>query len=227
MNKICFESQAVNPLVLLRKNQLPFLKNIYAEMNLNSTGSESENVLIAYYTEDNQRISILVADQLGYENKTLTGDKINFITHRPTSEEIFDHLIIDNQLSIKTPESFFSSLLTKNSETNKFAVFSTKKLFQSEDPKALAELLQRISKILFPLTFTLIGISAGLFSRKKIDKGSFIFLAFSIFSYFSCFFGLKNIHLPFYLACLLCIAPHFFIIFFSFLRVRKVERGAI
>ena len=81
--------------------------------------------------------------------------------------------------------------------------------------------------MLYPLTFTILGLSAGLFSRRKFHKKNITFLALSVFGYFASFFALKNTGLPIFLAILTCVGPHFLIILFSFLRQKKIMDGEI
>ncbi|MBM3193365.1 MAG: LptF/LptG family permease [Chlamydiae bacterium] len=227
LNKISIESQSVNPLLLLRKNEFPFLKNVYTEMNLASTGTEAENVLITYFHEDTKRIALFKARHLKYFHKNLEGENITLISHLPTGLEEFDNLIIDNQSKMLAPESFFTSLTQKPEKALDYDLYSTNSLLKTTRSSARAELFQRISKIIFPFTFTLFGISQGLVDRKKVTKGKFAFLFFSLFGYFACFFALKNRHISFSMALLYTLAPHLFILIASFFHQKKIVEGKI
>lgn len=226
-NMTTIESKKINPLILLRKNEFPFLKNVYTEMNLGSTGTEAENVLVTYLQEDNQRIALFMADRLKYLDKTLEGEKITLITHLPASEGEFDHLLIDSQSTMTAPESFFTSLKHKQEKDLDYDLYSLNALLKSGKRPARAELFQRISKIIFPFAFTLFGVSRGLGTRKKLSKRSLAFLFVSVFGYFACFFALKNGHLPFSVAFLYTVAPHVFIILASFFQQKKIVEGII
>ncbi len=227
VNKLYQESQTINPLVLLRKNALPILKNVYTEMNLSSTGSESNNVLIAYFLETEKKIALLLAENLNYANKTLEGKKVALISYFPSEPDLFDHLIIDNQAETSSPESFFISLLNRPSKVRDYDVFSLQALLESSRPSAKSELFQRISKIFYPFTFTILGLSAGLLSRKKLHKQNLTFLLLSTFGYFASFFALKNASIPLFLAIFYTLGPHLLITFFSFMRQKKIVEGEI
>ena len=227
MNKLYLESQTINPLVLLRKNALPQLQNVYTEMNLTSTGSDSNNVLIACFLENEKRIALLLAESLTYSNKTLEGKKISLISYIPSEPEFFDHLLIDNQSETSSPESFFISLLNKRSKARDCDVFSLPALLKSPRPSAKAEFFQRISLIFCPLTFTILGLSAALFSRRTRRNQNLAFLVVSIFGYFASFFALKNSSIPLLLGIFYTFGPHLLILFFSFMRQKKIVRGEI
>ena len=225
INKTYLESQTINPLVLLRKNALPQLKNVYAEMSLNDSGSESKNVLVAFFNENDKKISLLLAESLNYTHRKLKGKNVSHISHIDSNSDTYDHLIIDNQLEISTPESFFISILDKSSKARDRDVLSPIALLNSERPSAKAELFQRTSKIIAPFSLTLLGISAGLFSRKRTQKKNLIFLFLSMFGYFSTLFALKNSSLQLYIALFYTLAPHALIIFFSLKRQKKLAEG--
>ena len=227
INKLYLESQSINPLVILRKTALPMLKNIYTEMDLNSTGSDANNVLVACYLENEKRISLLISENLNYSNKVLYGKNMTLISYLPTDLELFDHLIIDNQGSTSSPESFFISLLNKPSKAKDYDVFSLQALLKSHRPSARSEFFQRMSMIFYPLTFTIFGLSSALFSRRRIHKRNLSFLALSTFGYFASFFALKNSSLHLSLAIFYTIAPHLLIIFFSLMRQKNIVEGEI
>lgn len=226
-NKLYLESQTINPLVLLRKNSLPLLQHVYTEMKLNDTGSESSDVLIAYLPEGEKKISLLLAEKLSYTKKNLEGDHVTFISHLRSEPDMFDHLVIDNQQHISSPESFFVSLMNRTSKAKDLEVFSFQALTKNPLPEAKRELLQRISKILYPFTFTILGLSMALFSRKKLREKDLLFLFLSVFFYFLSFFGIKKSFTPLAIATLLAILPHIFIPLLSFARQKKVLEGAL
>jgi lipopolysaccharide export LptBFGC system permease protein LptF len=221
LNKIHLESKAINPLVLLRKNHLPLVSNIYTEMNLSANGSEAKNVLIAHRMSNEKQITLLLAEDLTYLEKTLEGKKVTLITHIPSDTDSFNHLFIDNQSQISTPDSFFASLLKRSSKVKDYEVFSLQALVDTPGPKANTELLQRISKIFYPFTFTLLGLSAPLLTKKR----NALFLTLSLFGYFAIYFSLRKASLPLPIATALMLLPHVLITFFSLLQQRKVLRG--
>ncbi len=221
LNKIHLDSNSINPLVLLRKNHLPLINNIYTEMNLNSTGSEAKNVLIAYLMENEKQITLLLADDLTFSGKTLEGEKVSLISHIPSEPDAFNHLFIDNQAEMSTPESFFTSLLKRSSKVKDYEVFSIQSLMNNPSKATHTELIQRVSKTLYPFTFTLLGLSGPLLRKRK----NALFLTLSLFGYFSIYFGLRKAYLPLPAATIIMLLPHLFIIFFSFFNQRKVLRG--
>ncbi len=227
INKIYLESQTINPLVLLRKNELPQLKSVYTEMNLNDAGSESKNVLIAFLSENEKKISLLLAENLNYTNKELKGKNVSLISHIASNSESYDHLIIDNQLETTTFESFFTSTLNKSSKVRDKDVLSPQGLLASSRPSARAEFFQRISKIIAPFSLTLLGLSAGLYNPRRDSKKGLIFLFLLMFGYFATLFALKNSSLPLTLALFYTLAPHTLIVLFSLRRQKKLIEGKL
>ncbi len=225
LNKLCIESQTINPLVLLRKNSLPFVKNIYTEMHLNDNGSASDNVLVAYFLEDEKRIALLLAEKLDYTDKTLNGENVAWIINSPSKGETFDHLIIDNQAQITSPESLFTSLLNKSLRSSDLTIFSLYSLAKIQTLKAKVEFFQRISKILYPFTFTILGLSSALINRKRLREWSLLFLFLAGFFYFISFFTLKKSNLPLSLLIFFTFIPHILILFLSFRRQKHILKG--
>jgi lipopolysaccharide export LptBFGC system permease protein LptF len=223
--KIEQNSDAINPLVLIRKNELPALSNIYAEMSINSKASNSENVIIAKLFENEERISLFLAESLKFKNAHLKGRNTSFITHAKSEHNGFDHLIIDNQKESDSPDTFFSKLQNKNAKVRRADVSSLFDLFKNGRNHHISEFSDRLSKILSILSFTLLGVSSGVqFRRNEAKKCYFFFITQTIF-YFACHFGLKNHGISWALAIFISIIPHLLISLTSAMRQLKLTKG--
>jgi lipopolysaccharide export LptBFGC system permease protein LptF len=225
--KIEQNSADINPLLLIRKNELPALSDIYAEMSMNSNASNSKNVILAKLLESDERISLWIADSLQFKNSTLKGINGSLITHIKSEHSGFDHLVIDNQNKFESPDSFFSKLQNKNAKIRRTDTLSLFELYKSPTSHTMAEFSDRISKILSLFSLTILGLSCGLITTKSMYKKSYAFLFFGIMIYFSSHFLLKNHNITELKALILSIAAHMIIVILSVYRQIKLSRGAL
>jgi lipopolysaccharide export system permease protein len=182
----------------------------------------------------NQRLGLLTAKELSLDGDYLTGKSVTFISSIDSKKvENFDHLVIENQVEMRTKTSELSQFLHPNNWNFNFDYFSipmirAKKVAENSPNtpyKSYQEIARRFTLGLAAFTFTLIGTTFGIEVGRNRKKSS-LFWALGLASLFMlCFLSAKSMkHAT--LAPILCyLLPHPFILLFCMRHFKKIADG--
>jgi lipopolysaccharide export system permease protein len=252
-NLLKTELRSINPLLLLHNKHLMRLKGFYFEtLGASHVGESASDVVLSIPNKHQQRLNLMIAQQLKAEPSIFIGQGVTLITGAASEqEEDFDHLIIENMGKSVTHVQDFSDLLQKKVWTinNDYlqmplllARIQEQRLLLKEAKlkgegkmqlKALkvqlncclSEIVKRFSIAIAVFSFTLMGTAFGInISRKRHYYTLYLAIALTIL-YLIAFFVAKGVEQNLWLATPLYLVPHFFIIFASMIVLRRVTKG--
>ncbi len=209
MSDLFYKSKKeLNPILMLRKNDTIF-KNSYTEMFSDKSNSFAKDVLIVYNNPSLNRLGVIAVESLNYNDDHLSGEGLSLITYTLNEDQAFDNLIIDSQKTVSTQNSYFSSLLEdctllpRQSDINPL-----QGLLKSNDMQSIIEIFNRISKGVLPITFTMLGVSFGLFERNKLNGKKQILLIFLIVIQFASICLAHKLRIQWQISALIFFLPH-------------------
>jgi lipopolysaccharide export system permease protein len=233
--ELVYKMTTLNPLLLLQKDTMIKLKDIYVEMKVLKSGKYAEDVVFVMRNSSNERLGIMTAKELTLENEFLTGNHVTFVSNiDPKQNDAFDHLIVENQRSMSTKASHLSPFIQTADWNSSYDYLPMRlllaKMMQSKKSLsssgwAFLEICRRSSLALGAFTFTFMGAAFGIaISRGRNKKGLLWTLGLCSF-FLACFLAAKSIrHAPF-MSCFFFLLPHPIIAFFSLRSLNRVSRG--
>ncbi|HSX03479.1 MAG TPA: LptF/LptG family permease [Rhabdochlamydiaceae bacterium] len=233
---LAYEMTATNPLSLLQKDTLVKLKNTYFDMKVLKSGKYAKDIIFIMRNLSNQRLGLLTAKELSLDGEYLTGQSVTFISSIDSKKaENFDHLVIENQVEMRTKTAELSQFLHPNNWNFNFDYLSipmirAKRVAEDGSAghipyKSYQEIARRFTLALAAFTFTLIGTTFGIEVGRNRSKTA-LFWALGLASLFMlCFLTAKSMkHAT--LAPILCyLLPHPFIILFCMRHFKKIAEG--
>ncbi len=233
---LAYEMTAANPLSLLQKDTLVKLKNTYFDMKVLKSGKFAKDIIFIMRNLSHQRLGLLTAKELSLDGEYLSGKAVSFISSIDSKkEESFDHLVIENQVEMRTKTSELSQFLHPNNWNFNFdyltiPMIRAKKIAEngSNDHipyKSYQEIARRFTLALAAFTFTLIGVTFGIeIGRNRSKTALFWALGLSA-AFMLCFVTAKSMkHAT--LSPLLCyLLPHPFILLLCMRRFKKIAEG--
>lgn len=233
---LAYEMTAVNPLSLLQKDTLVKIKNTYFDMKVLKSGKYAKDIIFIMRNLSNQRLGLLTARELSLEGDYLTGKAVTFISSVDSKKaENFDHLVIENQLEMRTKTAELSQFLHPSNWHFNFdyltiRMLRAKKAAENADEQKIhyrtyQEISRRLTLSMAAFTFTVIGTTFGMqIGRNRNKKGVAWALALATLFMIS-FISAKSMkHAT--LAPILCyLLPHPIILYFSMRYFKKVSEG--
>lgn len=234
--QLVYELIAKNPLVIMQKDTVMKLRGTYTDMKSFQDGKVAKEVILISKNSANDRLGIMTAKTLSIEGELLHGKDVAFISSfSPKQEDLYDHLLIENQKIMNTQSANLSQHMQtadwlKGSDFLPLKLliakqFIEKKASQSFVTSSAIEIAKRITLGLAGFTFTMIGVCYGLeIGRYKRKKG--IIHACLLASFFMISFVMTKSfkHSPL-IACMAYLVPHPIILFFCIRNMRQVARG--
>ncbi len=248
------ELRSVNPLLLLHNKHLMRAKGYYFDTFGNSKmGETASKAVLATPNRDNNRINLLVADQLVATPEHFYGKNLAIITGIASGDSgTNERVVIENMNYAVTSIEDFTKIIEKKvwnlnndhlrlplllvrlqQENLELAVLkkanAPKAQLQSVTKiirKCISEIQKRLSVGLAPLTFTLMGIAFGMtITRHRSNKSVFWVIGLSAL-YLLCFFSGKGAEHLVWTSTAFYFIPHIVIIGISLFTIRQTARGA-
>jgi len=231
---LLYKETSENPLLLLQRQQLTKMKNIYIDMKIKNESTAAKDFTLVIYNERNQRLNLIAAQQLTMSEGQLKGAHLSLISHLDSEkEEGFDILAIENQTSMTTEAPALSAAMKKNRPRLETGALGLKMLrIKSLEGKkasrsADVEIMRRISLALSVFTFTFLGSVFGIEQgRLASRKNLLIALGLTLMSLLGYLLGKEMKSSPF-IGLFLFFSPHLFIWFASALKIRSLSRGFV
>ncbi len=233
---LILEVTALNPLVLLQKDSLVKLKGAHLDMHASAAPGSAQDVLFITKNSSSGKLSLMIAKELSVIDKELHGSDVTFISSLdPKTDDVFDHLVIENQKEMRTATSGLSQFWEDNHWQTHADYLPLRALVAKEIisrrgmplklGKLHVELTRRFSLSLATLTFTLIGLSFGMqIGREVSKKGAIWSIGLAAFFLLTFITG-KSLKTSYSLAIALFLLPHPIILLFCLQAFKRVGRG--
>lgn len=225
INAALLEESNINPLILIKKQKLPYLKDAYVQLDLCSNAKSGENLLVI---KRDPRTKNLLIFQSQYAD--LTDPRFLKLTNNAlmTSFSGKDHkkLLIDSSEKLSVPMADFASMVEKKTAVNNLDISSFYHLKNRGDPRSLFELMARTIKAFLPFILTLLGLSVGAFYKKRRLSQIFFVTTCTLFclvAYFLTKVLLAKVAISY--AAVIFLLPFFLTLLLSDIRIRRIERG--
>lgn len=247
------ELRSINPLLLLHNKHLMKVKGFYFDtMGASKMGETASQIILASPNKHNNRINVLLAENLTMANGNFQGQGVTLLTSlNEDSKERFDHLMVENITETATSSMDFSQMLQKkvwtlNNDHLKLPMLlsrlreqqqdyydakqegqpeSTLKQIQRGINRCYAEIVRRISAAFAAFSFTFMGAAFGIsISRQQSNRGIAIVILLATL-YLVCFFSAKGIEHLLLAASLLYILPHVLITASSLFILHRATKG--
>ncbi|MCB1113334.1 MAG: LptF/LptG family permease [Chlamydiia bacterium] len=229
-NLLKSELRSMNPLILLQNKYLLRTKGIfYDALGAFKMGETASDVVIAFPSKDNERLSLFLAKELKVQGHNFEGENITLFTPQEKRHQI----VLENIGRTRSEIEDFSDIIRQKAFSFSDEHLNLKYLFAKvknpENPKAkaraISEIFRRLSLGLAPFTFSLMGLSFGLSISRRDSKKGLIFATLLATLFLTTFFFAKGASSRILPSLTLYFIPHFLIIFFSLSYVRKISRG--
>jgi lipopolysaccharide export system permease protein len=236
------ELRAINPLLLMHNKHLMRFKGIYFDtLGASRMGELASKAVVAMPNKNNNRINLLLAENLKATPTEFIGEGMTLITSLQSGDEAqFDHLVIENIGKSETAIEDFSQMLQKkvwvlNNDHLKLSLLLSRireqeqhyRAAQERGPspelksmrrtinRSYSEIIRRISvgMMVFSLTFMGIAFSINI-GRYHSSKRLFSIIGLSSL-YLISYFTAKTIEYQFVASSLLYLLPHLIIIALS------------
>jgi lipopolysaccharide export system permease protein len=252
-NLLKSELRSINPLLLLHNKHLMRLKGFYFEaLGASRVGESSSDVILALPNRYHQRLHLMIARHLKASPTVFTGEKVTLVTGIASEQEDdFDPLLVENIQNSITHVNDFSDILQKKVWTihNDYLQMSlllariqdqrqllqeAKKKQESKEQikslktqlnRSLSEIMKRFSIAVAVFSFTLMGTTFGIHIGRRRHYSSLYFAITLTTLYLVAFFVAKGIGHQRWLAAILYLVPHLFIICASLIVLRRVAKG--
>lgn len=234
--ELIYEMTAQNPLFLLQKESLVRLKESYIDMKALKSGRSAQDVIFVVKNASSKRLGLMVAKELSLDGDMLTGKNVTLISSAdPKRGEGFDHLIIENQKTMRTKASDLAQFVQKYETSLNYDYFPLRMILAKEKatradshllgPKASIEIARRFSLGFAAFTYTLIGIAFGMQIGRGHSRRSLLWAISLASAFMIAFISAKSFRDAPLLACLIYLLPHPLIIFLSLKSLKKVSEG--
>lgn len=234
--QMVYDLTSSNPLILLKSAKTAKLRNAYVQMKPVRNGEHIEDLLLAI---NNGHLNLCLAKKIQMENGNLFAEHVSFITTTDSKLEN-SHLMIENQQNITSSSTQLASFMQKQVRgiPNDYlklnllrirAQVLKEKAHTQESASALhkcySEMARRLSMGLAVLTFTLLGITFGIETRRQKSKKGLLFLILLTALSLVSFFLAKQFGHSLWLASVLLFVPHLLISGVSAWTLQRINRG--
>lgn len=233
---LAYAMTAANPLCLLSKDALIKLKDTYVDLGSLKSGRTAKNLLMVQRNLSHERLGLILAKELSVEGDELIGKEVALISSMapklpPGTPEGFDHLVIENQMLMRTKASEILQYL-RSADWNFGEDYLSLRLLRAKErlqpslsSHAAQEIARRLTLGIAPFTFTLIGLGFGMeIGRRRKLKPILWAIGLAGF-YLIAFISARSMkHSP--LPSILCyLLPHLFIVLICIGALRKTAKG--
>lgn len=233
--ELIYKMTQINPLFLLHKDALVRIKHIHVDMSKIENGKRAEDVIFVSNNNSNGRLGIMSAKELSLEDGMLEGKGVSLISSWDGQEaDWFDHLLIENQQKMCMKDSTLAPFMQNDewqSGHEYLSIYDLVEKAKSENwaslfqGRSLFEISKRSTLALATFTFTIMGAAFGVdIGRGKKNRGV-LFCGVLIILFLFCFLGARSMRHSALLASCINLLPHPFIILFSMIWLRRVNRG--
>lgn len=224
----------INPLFLIKKSKMLKLQDSYVDMKMTHLGKEAQEVILAVKNESNDRLSLMIAKKFEVDSNLMKGKNVTIISNLATQQDLYDHLIIENQETMSTSALALSSLMQKQTHKIGMESLPLKTLIQTfSDQNAKTKTVKRATfelcrRIFFPIitfAFTLLGFSLGMhIGRGRKKKGIYLAILLSSLTLI-CSIAAKSFQLAPYKVIFFYTLPIPILFFVSYNSQRKILGG--
>lgn len=217
----------VNPFLILSSQELMHSKGFYYETMGGTTFAKSANdVLFAVPNGKKGKIQLLLADRLANDKESIIGEGITLFSPLEKDQIVIDHSDF-MQIEQETLSKFIpvSSWAIKPQYLNFMQLISSFQLKHITKTQFVIELLRRLTLVIAPLTFTLLGIAFGMtISRTRSPIGLLVPVTLSSLFLVCYFTGNKHAStIP--TALVLYFFSQVMIILSSFAAYQRISKG--
>ncbi len=227
---------STNPLLLFAKNKGLGGQNCHIKTRSNAYKKEMRDVFIWNRDKQTNRIYLISSPKIKFSPPYLKGEDVTVIA--PTSkleEKRLDNLYMESQSKIRILGNNVSQLLRRTSQTINPEYLPTKMLLAKGElekfkkPKTLKrvqlEFSRRLAYALMALSFPILGMSCGIYTGKKPPKKRiFLVCAFPCMTFIFSLIA-KSVQKNLFAAGFCYFFPHFLILLFCMLMLKRLNRG--
>ncbi|HAZ16056.1 MAG TPA: hypothetical protein DCY54_05445 [Parachlamydiales bacterium] len=234
---LIYKMTADNPLFLTQKESLIRIPDALFDIHSFEPGKEAKGALVLFNNRTNGRSALFLAKRLYLDHDYLKGEKVGLITSSdPKQEDIYDHLIIENQKTMATKAANLAPFIQNlegslNYDYMPLRLILARKLFKTRDhynftlSRGHLEIIRRLSFALAAFTFTFIGVSFGMqIGRDRKKRGIVLALFLSSFTLI-CFLAAKSIRHSPLASSFVYLLPHPLVMLSCLFFLRRISRG--
>lgn len=245
------ELRSVNPLLMLGNKHLMKLKGIHFDtLGASKQGESASGVIIAMPNRHNNRLSLLVANEMQASSTDFIAKNVCLISNLP-SEEGFDLIALENTNEMVTTVEDFSQIIQKkvwnvNNDHLRLPLLLVRldeqrsairdaqdaekpmseiKQLQRAENRTLTEIARRFSLALAMFTFTIMGLSFGVSISRQRSCRSLLYIVGLTGLYLAAYFSAVGIGQLLIASTVLYLAPHVIIIAASGWILSRAARG--
>jgi lipopolysaccharide export system permease protein len=222
--QILYHETTSNPLLLLQRQTLVKINETYLRLFVEDEGKTAKDFLLISPTASGDKLSLLACKELWLEDDELHGKNFSIASFYPS-------LVIENQRFMRTEAPFLSASLKKNRPRLDPGSLNLRMLKIRIDEKnqfskgAIIELFRRLSLILAPFTFSLLGASFGTEQgRQKRIRHVAKAVCLILLALIAYFLGKELKNAP---ALAMCVFfyPHILLCYYSLKRLSLLSKG--
>lgn len=246
--KMARELTTMNPLALLQNLKFLRQKEIFVSSQKKAGSSCVEDMVVIVRNHSNDRLNLMSAKKMGYENKDLSCNNVCFVSNLPAQEHYgFDHLLLENQQLLKMPAVEFTQLLKEsswrvspdylrmglllvkregekqaleNALSKKDKAYRRKKLSQTDN-----EIARRFAMGFGPILFSLLGCTYGISINRRRSKKALLYTIGLSALALCCFVTAKESARNYSHSLYLYVLPYLVIVAICLRRLRKLSSG--
>ncbi len=231
---LLYRKTAMNPLLLLQRQPLLRVKNVYVNLEVNNEGQSADNFVCIGYNDSTERLHLIHINHLEIQGDELIGRNAAILSHVPNEQrEEFDCTLLENQESLTTSAALLTSALKGKRPTVEPNALNIKQLnlqrteIRGEKKAELAwiEILRRYSLGCAALSFTLLGCAFGVQTGRMPNQKTLLQASLWTALVFASYLMGKSLKSVPFLAMLALLAPHPLLWAASLHRFRKISRG--
>ena len=181
--ELIFATTAHNPLYLLQKHKHLRIDDVDVDMKIVQPSQHVQDLVLVMYQPDQKRLGAIFSSDLKLKDGDLKGKNVTIIGSL-SSEEGFDHLVIENEQRMIMPSSDLALMLRRPEFKQTYDSLSLKAMLKKAKKESHRnktkrrlhfELIRRTSFGMAPLSFTLVGAAFGIqIGRRRHKRALFL-----------------------------------------------------
>jgi lipopolysaccharide export LptBFGC system permease protein LptF len=218
---LLYRETSTNPLLLLQRQRLIKIPDIFLQMKVKEEGQEASDLLLVFYSRAKKGLCLFSAKKLRVEGTQLTGEGGALIATKETGE-----LLIENEGFFSMASPLLADAVQKNRPTLDTSALNIRMLrLRGGAPwyhgkTTQAEILRRLTLSLSMCSFPLLGFAFGIDSERKQGNRGLVKAVALALLVLVCYLLGKALKQN-----LLYILPHLIAWGYSLLHLRKISRG--
>jgi len=223
------EKTSTNPVNLLKKHKLLKIKDSFVNFK-NIEDNQLNNLIFVTYHPSSKKLLILTAKKLTITKQNLNGVSTTLVSSLKTTDDQFDHLIIENQLQLSSPSLEIALMMKKNKRKLLHTFSSLKHLkMQKKDIKTskiyYSELYRRISLSIYVFLFAFVGASYGLSIQRNVQKKSFFTAILLLGIILTSYLTAKHLRMNPGYALTVYLSPIIYVTYLCVINIKKISKG--